>query len=130
EALAAFDGLRDRLPAQRDLHGILDVLDADAVACRPFQVDVDLQVAFAHDWRGDDIPRPVDRLQGGLDLLAHAVNCGQIRAEHLDADVGAHAGGEHLDAINDGLGEDVGPAGDLQDPAHLVIHQVALRSAL
>ena len=54
----------------------------------------------------------------------------QVGAEDLDADVGAHAGREHLDAVDDRLREDVAPAGHLQDAAHLVVDQVALRPAL
>ena len=38
----------------------------------------------------------------------------QVAAEHLHADVGPHAGREHLDAVDDRLGEDVLPAGHLQ----------------
>ena len=53
----------------------------------------------------------------------------EVRAEDLDADVGPHAGREHLDPVDDRLGEDVAPAGHLQDAAHLVIDQVALRPA-
>ncbi len=41
-------------------------LDADAVAGRLLAVDVDFQVALAHDRLGDHVARPVDRLERPL----------------------------------------------------------------
>ena len=38
----------------------------------------------------------------------------QVGAEHLDADLRAHAGREHVDAVGDRLRPDVAPAGHLQ----------------
>ena len=45
----------------------------------------------------------------------------EVGAEDLDANIGADAGREHLDAVDDRLREDVAPAGNLQHPAELVI---------
>ena len=77
-----------------------------------------------------DVAGAVDRLERRFDLLADAVDRVQIGAEDFDADVGAHAGREHFDAVDDGLGEDVAPAGHLQHAAHLVVDQVALGAGL
>ena len=77
-----------------------------------------------------DIAGAVDRLERGFDLLADAVDRVQIGAEDLDADIGAHAGREHFDAVDDRLREDVAPAGHLQHAAHFVIDQIALGARL
>ena len=53
----------------------------------------------------------------------------QVGAKDLDADLRAHAGREHVDAVGDGLRPDVAPAGHLHDRVHL-LHQVPLRPSL
>ena len=73
---------------------------------------------------------PPDGLDDRLDVLADFFNDDLVRAEDLDADVGPHAGGEHFDAVDDGLGEDVAPAGNLDNARHFIVDQVSLRSAL
>src|SRR5262249_31409586 len=127
---AVLHGLRDDPPAQGHLDGVLDVGHADAVARRPLAVDADLQVVLAADLPGEHPLRPLDLLQGPGDLAAHPVDGGQVAAEDLHADVVAHPGREHLDAVDDRLGGDVLPARYLKDALHLVAHQVAVRLAL
>ena len=53
KAIALLDGESDGPAGQRDFDFVLNVLDRDAVAGRLLAVDVDLQIAFAHDRRGD-----------------------------------------------------------------------------
>jgi hypothetical protein len=57
--------------------------------------------------------------------FGHLLDLVQIVAEDLDADHGPHAGGQHVDAVNDGLRPDVGPA---RHPHHAVhfLEQVVL----
>src|SRR5262249_46697889 len=129
EAVPTLDRLRDDPAAEGDLDGILDVADADAVACRLHPVDLDLQIALAHDGLGDHILCAPDWLQDLLDLFAHLVNSLQVRAENLDADLGAHAGREHVDAVGNGLGPDVAPTGDLHHGIDF-LHQVPFRTGL
>ena len=75
EAVAALDGLRDDPAAQGHLDRVLDVGDADAVAGRLLAVDLDLQVALAHDRLGDHVAgRPSIGLMRLLDLLADPVD--------------------------------------------------------
>ena len=62
--------------------------------------------------------------------LADAVDRLQIGSEDLDADVGPHAGREHVDAVDNRLRKDVAPTGHLQHAAHFVIDQVAFWSGL
>src|SRR5207244_11729660 len=92
EAVAALDRLRDDPAAQSDLDRVLDVTDTDAVACRLLAVDLDLQVAFAHDRLGDHVLSAADRLEDLLDRFAYLVTGLQVRAKDLDADLGAYAG--------------------------------------
>ena len=61
--------------------------------------------------------------------LANFDNRIEVRPKHFDADVGPHAGREHLDPVDDRLREDVAPAGHLQDAAHFIVDEVALRAA-
>jgi hypothetical protein len=124
--VAFFDGVGDRPAAQRDFDFVLDVLDGNAITRRRFAVDVNLQVPLPHDRRGDRVARAAERFERRLDVLADAVDCVQIGAKHLDADVGADPGGEHFDAVDDGLGKDVAPSRHLQHPPHLVIDEVSL----
>ncbi len=67
-----------------------------------------------------------DRLERLLDLLADPVDRLQVGAEDLDADLGADAGGEHVDAVDDRLRPDIAPAGHL----HHAVHLVSTRSPL
>ena len=108
----------------------MNVFDRDAVAGGLFSVDVNLQIPLAHDGGGNHVTRAVDRFQGRFDRLADLVDRVQVFAEHLHADVGAHARGKHFDAIDDRLREDVAPAGHLENPPHFVIDKVALRAGL
>ena len=122
-----FDGIGDGPPGQRHFDFVLNIFHRNAVAGGFLALDVDLHVAFAHDRRGDDIACAVDRLECGFDIFAHLVDRFQIGAKHLDADVGAHAGRQHIDAVDDRLGEDVAPAGHLQHAeVHFVVDQIAL----
>src|SRR5207237_8307234 len=89
KALPALHGLRHGLAAERHLHGVLHVLDADAVAGGPVEVDRYLQIAFARDLRSDHVARAVDRFQGSFDFLAHAVDDVKIRPEYGDTHGGA-----------------------------------------
>src|SRR5205823_13788224 len=114
---------------QGDLDRVLDVADADAVAGGLLAVDVNFQIALAHDRLGDYVAGALDGLEGLFDLLAHAVDVAQVGAKDLDADLRAHAGGEHVDAVGDRLRPDVAPAGHLQDGVHF-LEQIALRPAL
>ena len=125
EPLAAFDGRGDRLAAQGRLDDVLNVADVDAVAGRLLAVDVDLQVAFADDLVGEDVDRAGDLLEHGGDLLRDLLDLVQVVAEDLHADHRAHAGGQHVDAVDDRLGPDVAPAGHLDDGVHF-LEQVVL----
>src|SRR5262249_40222091 len=73
EAVAAFHRLRYGPTPQGDLNGVLDVADAHTVAGRFLAVDLDLQIALAHERLGNDIHRAGDRFEGLLDLLADAL---------------------------------------------------------
>ena len=59
-ALAPLDGHRQRLAPHRHLDHVLDVAHLDAVPGRLLAVDVDLDVALAHDLVGDDVRRAPD----------------------------------------------------------------------
>ena len=80
---------------------------------------------------GDNVAGAVDGLEGRFDFFADFVNGFEIGAEDFDADIGADAGGEHFDAVDDGLGEDVAPAGNLKHLlVHFVIDEVAFAAGL
>ena len=128
-AVALLHRVSDHAAAQGHLDLGLHILDGDAVTGRPVAVDGHVEVALAHDRGGDHVACPADRLDRLLDLPANAVDGVEVRTEDLDADIGPDAGREHLDAVDDWLSEDVAPAGHLEDAAHLVIDQVALRPA-
>src|SRR5205807_1270484 len=130
ETLPAFHRLRHHPAAQGYLNRVLNVGYADSIASGFLAVDVDLQIAFAHDRRGDDIAGAVDRLESCLDVLADTVDDGQVRAKHLDADIGANPGREHIDAVDNRLGKNIAPPGHLEHAIHLIVHQVSLRSGL
>src|SRR5262249_24037080 len=113
ESIASFHGLGNDPAAQGYFDGVLDVADADAVAGGFLPIDVNLQIALAHDRLGDHVLGALDRLDGLLDLLANAVDGFQVGAEDLDADLRAHAGRKHVDAVGNRLRPDVAPAGHL-----------------
>ncbi len=69
-------------------------------------------------------------LQGDFDLLANSVDRVEVGPEYLHANVGADAGREHLDAVDDRLREDVAPAGHLQHASHFIVDQIALGTSL
>ncbi len=128
ETVAALDGGCDDLAAQRHLDGVLDVADRQAVAGRLRPVDLDFQIAFAHDRLGDHVLGPLDRLEGLLNFLAHAVDGRQVRPEDAHADLRLDAGAEHVDAVRDRLRPDVDPAGHVDDRVQLLL-QIALGAA-
>src|SRR5205807_1172229 len=101
----------------RYLDGVLDVFDAHAIASGLVEINDDLEVPLAHDLGGNNVAGAVDRLEGGLNFLADAVDNFEVRSEDLYSDIGTHAGGQHVNAVDDRLGEDIGPAGDLQHSA-------------
>ena len=130
KAISLFDRVRDGSTGQSDFDFVLNVFNRDAVPRGLFAVDVDLQIALSHDRRGDHVAGAVDRFQGRFDRLADTVDRVQVLAEYLHPDVGAHAGREHFDAVDDRLREDVAPTGHLQHSPHFVIDQIALGSGL
>lgn len=129
EAFAFFNGVGDDSSGQRDFNLVLNVLDRNAVPRSRLAVDVDLQIALAHDRRGERVACSGNRLERGFNLFADPINRVEVRAKDLHANVGADAGREHLDAIDDRLCEDVRPTGHLQHAAHFVLHEITLRAS-
>ena len=120
KSLAAFDGHGDGLSAQGDFDDVLNIAHVDAVSGGFLAVDVDLQIAFADVLVGSDIDRAGNFSQHGRHLFRHFLNFVQIVAENLYADHRAHAGGEHVDAVDDRLGPDISPAGHLHGAVHFL----------
>ena len=120
EPLAAFDRRRDRLAAQGHLDHVPDIADVHAVAGGAVAIGPDLQVALALALVGKDVHRPRHAPQGLGHLLGNLLDLVEVVAEDLHADHRPHAGGQHVDAIDDRLRPDVGPAGHADDAVHLL----------
>ena len=118
--LAILDGLRDGLAPQGDFDHVLHVADVHAIAGRLLAVDRDLQIALADDLIGHDGDGPGNATEHFGDVLRHRLDLIQVAAEHLDADHRPHAGGQHVDPVDDRLREDIAPAGHLNRAVHLL----------
>ena len=124
--LPLLDRHRHGLAPHRHLDDVLDVAHLDAVAGRLGAVDPDLNIAFAHDLVGNHVGCAPDSTEHAGDLLGHALELVEVFAEDLHADRRTNAGREHLDPVDDRLGEDVTPAGHLDHRVHLR-NQLVLR---
>ena len=113
------------LPPRAISIDVLNVADVDAVAGRLLAVDLDFEVAFADDLVGEHVDRAGNLLEHGGNLLRHLLDLVEVVAEDLHADHRAHAGGQHVDAVDDRLRPDVAPAGHLGDAVHF-LDQVVL----
>ena len=108
EALAALDGQGEVRLADRGLDDVLDGADRDPVARRRLPVHPDVEVGGARHLLGVDVGGPRNRAQhlrhGPRPFLEHL----QVVAEDLHADLGADAGRQHVDPVDDRLRPDVG----------------------
>jgi hypothetical protein len=118
-ALAALHGRGHRLAAQGRRDHLLHVADREAVAGDSVAVRRDLQVVPALQPLGEGARRAGHLADGLLDLGGQGRERDEVRAEHLDADGGADARGQHVDARADGLRPGVGDAGQAQRLVHL-----------
>ena len=119
--LPALDGGGQVLAADGRIDHVFYVADIQAVATGGGAVDRHLEIRRARGALRVDIRRAGNLPDNILDLIGLGLDDAQIGAEHLDADLGANAGGEHVDAVADGLRPDVGHAGNLQlfvEPRH------------
>src|ERR1039458_7400166 len=107
-------GCGEILAADGGFNDVLDVGDIEAVAIGGWPVDGHLHVGRAGDALRIEIGRAGDLLHDFLDLFRQLLDAAEVGTEDLDADLRAYAGGEHIDAVADGLRPDVGNARNLQ----------------
>lgn len=105
------DRVGHRPPGHGQFELALNVVEADAIAGGLAPIDVDFQVALAHSRRCQNVARATDWLERRFDLSTYSDDRIEVWPEHLDASIGPHAGGEHLDAIDDRLRKNVAPGG-------------------
>src|SRR6185369_13454722 len=102
------------LTPQGGLDDVLDVSHSYVVTGGRLAVDVDVDVAAAGDPLGHHVGSAGDRLQKPLGLYRQILQHVKVRAHDLDPQVGAHPGGEHVDAVYDRLGPAVAHTGLLE----------------
>ena len=120
KALAPFDGAGDVLAADGGFDHVLDVAHREPIAGHGAAVDFEVVEVPAHHPLGVDVARAGDVLERPFHLFANFLDHLQVGAEDFDADRGADAGSQHVDAPLDGHGPGVGDAGNLQGGIHLI----------
>src|SRR5262245_53207701 len=87
ESFASLNGVGDNSAANGRFNFRFHVFDGNSITRRALPIDRNVQVTLAHDWRGDDVARSADRLDGPLDFLTYAIHRVQIGTKNLDANV-------------------------------------------
>ena len=118
-AFTALDRGRDDSAAERGRNDFLYIADRKAITRGRLAVGRDLDIVSAAQPFGKGARRARDGFDDALDLGREPLKVMQIRAEHLDADRGADAGGEHIDACLDWHRPGVADAGKAQGLVHL-----------
>ena len=103
---------------------VLDVADADAVACGGRPVDLDVQVLAAGHLLRIDVAGARHLSDDLGDLPRQALEHPEIGAEQLDADLRADAGRQHVDAVDDRHRPDGRDSRELDRAAHLGAQRV------
>ena len=124
KALPPFDGRGQRRFADGVRDHVLDVTDADAIACGGRPVDLDVQVLAAGHLLGIDVAGARDLPDDVRDLPRQPLERPEIVAEQLHADLGADAGRQHVDAVDDRHRPDGRDSRELDGPAHLGAQRV------
>ena len=124
KALPAFDGRGQRRFADGVRNHVLDVTDADAIACGGRPVDLDVQVLAAGHLLRIDVAGARDPPDHVRDLPRQAFERPEIGAEQLHADLRADAGRQHVDAVDDRHRPDGRDSRELDRPAHLGAQRV------
>ncbi len=101
------------------LDDVVHVADRESVPCRRLAVHGKVQKVAPRGSFGEDAAGVRQVGQRLLDLNAKVLDPAQVRSEHLDAQHGAEARGEHLSPRLDRHPEDIGHARGLQPGVHL-----------
>ncbi len=115
-----FDGLPDRLAADRARHHRLHVCDVEAIARCCSAIDGDVDVSPAREPFGERGTNPRHGLGDCLDFPRGSVNVVEIGPRYLDPDRAFDPGGQHVDPVTDRRYPEVGEAGDFDGPVQLV----------
>ncbi len=113
-SFAAFHRRCDGVAADCAHHDHIGLVDRQAVAGERIAFQIEIEEIAARRAFGEGAGRPRHIPDRGFDLPADLLNFRKVRAEHLDADGRAHAGGQHIDARLDGHGPCIDDAGNLQ----------------
>ena len=116
KAVASLHGGGERLTSQCRADHILNIPHADTVAGGCLAINVDIKVVSSGDPFRYYVCRTIDGFQNTFRLDGKIPEHVQIAAEDLDSQIGTHACGEHVDAVNDRLGPAVTHP-DLLQPA-------------
>src|SRR3569833_996754 len=120
ETLASVDDRTDILARDRALNQILYVRDAHTVARGLGTIHLDVDVAPARHAFGEHRAGTGHLADDGFDLLREIDDAIKLGAGDLDADGGADAGGQHVDAGTNGITPGVGETGQVDGPVELV----------
>ena len=114
EAAPPFHGVGHGRAADGGFHYLVHLVHGQAVAGQLRAVEVNLQILAAGDGVHVQILHAGHAVQRRPHPLRHLVDGVELLAVHFHAHVGANAGAEHVDAVDDGLGPAVHHAGNLQ----------------
>src|SRR5216117_1371978 len=100
-ALAALQGRRDLLPAERQADHLLRVAGGESIAGEGIRIRPDIQVAPPKRPLGVYARRARERCERALDILTDALDGLEVGAEDLDREGRPHTGREHVCAVLD-----------------------------
>lgn len=121
ETPAPLDGGGEVAFADGGLNHALHFTEVDAIARGSRAIGLDVEILCSGHLLGVNVACPGNCVNsagnGPRALLQHF----QVGAENLDADFRADTGGQHLDAVDDGLGPDIGHAGQGNGAVHFAL---------
>ena len=119
-AFPALHGRRDVVPPDGHLDDLVQVLDFEPETRDLVPPGLDVDVIPSRDALSVNAQGALQLLEGVLDIDAHTLDGLEVASQDLDADGSPHPRGEHVDAVDDGHGDGVGIAGELQGLVHVV----------
>ena len=124
ESFLALEDLRDGFALEGEFAHLGDLADHHAVFGGLVAVEPDVGLRHEHLLLDLQIDDARDCGHHAAELLSLGAQGGEVFAENLDCDLGAHAGEQVVDAVRDGLAEVDAEAGDRVEPGAEVVEDV------
>ena len=118
-AFPSLDRRRYDFPAQGDFHSVVHIADVDTQAGGLGSIHVDFQISLASDRFGHYVGRSGNVFDDRGDGLRGLDDVLQPASQNANPHRRAHPRGQHVHAVLNGHGPDIGPAGHLHDPVQL-----------